>query len=106
MKKEIKNFKDGDLIVDVIEYAFTEWLVRRGVFTAFKMNFDAAHSSSGSFRLALRDHIRHFLCSPSLGPTYLITTSFLFTSTPEGADFWRKHSVAWERFYLKFQSRL
>ena len=106
MKKESKNFKEGDLIVDVLEYAFTEWLVRRGIFTAFKSNYTAAVSPYGGFRLALRAHIRRSLCSPDLDPSYLLSTAFLFSSAPEGADFWRNHSVAWERFYFKFQSKL
>lgn len=106
MKKEIRNFKDDDLIVDVIEYAFTEWLVRRRIFAAFKMHYEAEALSHGSFRSALRDHIRHCLCSSNFGPIRLISTAFLFASTPEGPDFWRKHSVAWERFYLKLQSKI
>lgn len=106
MKEKIKKFKEGDLIVDVLEYAFTEWLVRREIFTAFKKNYDVAVLPYGNFREALRAHIRRSLCSPSFDPTYLISTAFLFSSTPEGSDFWRKHSVAWERFYFKLQSKL
>lgn len=106
MAKEIKNFKDDDLIVDVIEYAFTEWLVRRRIFAAFKAHYEAEVPSRGSFRSALRDHIRQCLSSSNFGPIRLISTAFLFLSTPEGPDFWRKHSVAWERFYLKLQSKL
>ena len=101
MKKKIKNFKDVDLIVDIIEYAFIEWLVRQGIFSAFKTNYEAEVSPRGSFRDALRGHIRHCLRSSNFGPIRLISTAFLFVSTPEGPDFWRKHSVAWERFYLK-----
>jgi len=106
MKEKTQKFSESDLIVDVLEYAFTEWLVRRGIFSAFKKNYDSVVSPYGGFRLALRAHIRRSLCSPSLAPTYLLSTSFLFAATPEGDDFWRKQSVAWERFYLKFQSKL
>lgn len=106
MKKESKKFSDGELIVDVLEYAFTEWLVRRGVFSAFKTNYAVAVSLYGGFRLALRAHIRCSLCSPDLDPSYLISTAFSFVSAPEGADFWRDCSVAWERFYIKFHSKL
>ena len=106
MKKESKNFKAGDLIVDVLEYAFTEWLVRQRIFIAFRTNYEAITLPHGSFRDALRAHIRRSLCSSSLSPTRLISTAFLFASTPEGYDFWRKYSVAWERFYLKLQSKL
>lgn len=106
MKKVSKNFKASDLIVDVLDYAFTEWLIRHGIFVAFKTNYDVVVSPYGSFRDCLRAHIRRSLCSPSLGPTHLIATAFLFDSTPEGYDFWRKYSVAWKQFYLKFQSKL
>ena len=106
MQKEIKNFTDDDLIVDIVEYAFTEWLVRRRIFSAFKKYFEAEFLSRGSFRSALRDHIRRCLSSSNIGPIRLISTAFLFASTVEGAEFWRKHSVAWERFYLKFQSKI
>lgn len=105
MEKKSKKFKEGDLIVDVLEYAFTEWLVRRGIFSAFKENYDVEVSPRRSFRDVLRDHIRRSLCSPNLDPTYLISTAFLFSSTPEGYNFWRKHSVAWEQFYFKLQSK-
>lgn len=106
MKKGSKNFKSGDLIVDILEYAFTEWLVRQGVFVAFKTNFDVVFSPYVGFRDRLRAHIRHSLCSSNFDPTSLISTAFLFSSTPEGYDFWRKYSVAWKQFYLKFQLKL
>lgn len=103
MEKETKKFKDADLIVDVIEYAFVEWLVRRRIFYAFKKNFEAEILSRDGFRTALRDHIRHCLRSSNFGPIRLISTAFLFISTPEGPNFWKNYSVAWERFYLKLQ---
>jgi len=106
MKKGSKNFKAGDLIVDVLDYAFTEWLVRQGILVAFKTNYDAVVPPYGSFRDRLRAHIRLSLCSPNFDPTNLISTAFLFDSTPEGYGFWQKYSVAWKRFYLKFQSKL
>lgn len=106
MKKGSKNFKAGDLIVDVLVYAFTEWLVRQGVFVAFKTNYDVVVSPYGGFHDRLRAHIRRSLRNPCLDPTLLISTAFLFASTPEGYDFWRKYSEAWKRFYLRFQSKL
>lgn len=106
MERKSKKIKDIDLIVDVLEYAFTEWLVRQRIFVAFKTNYEAAVSPCGNLRSAVRAHIRRSLCNPSLAPTRLISTAFLFASTPEGYDFWRKYAVAWERFYLKFQSKL
>lgn len=106
MKKKIKDFKEADLIVDILEYAFTEWLVRHGIFAAFKTDYAVVVSPYGGFRSALRAHIRRSLCSPDYDLAHLISTAFLFSSTPEGFDFWCKHSVAWERFCLKFQSKL
>lgn len=105
MKKGSKNFRANDLIVDVLEYAFIEWLVRKKVFIAFKANYDHAVLPCQTFHDALRTHVRRSLCSSHLGPAYLISTAFLFSSTPEGYNFWIKHSVAWERFYLKLQSK-
>lgn len=106
MEKKSKNFRANSLLVDVLEYAFTEWLVRQGIFVAFKTNYKASVLPRGSFRNALRAHIRRSLRGPRLAPTQLISTAFLFASTPEGYDFWRKYSVAWERFYFKFQPKL
>lgn len=105
MKKERKNLKDNDLIVDVLEYAFIEWLVRREVFIAFKENYEPVVLPCQTFHDALRVHVRRSLRNPHLGPARLISTAFLFSSTPEGYDFWRKQSVAWERFYSKLQSK-
>ncbi len=105
MKKTSKNSEDADLIVDVLEYAFIEWLVRRKIFTVFKDNYEPAVLPCQTFHDALRAHVRRYVCNPYLGPAHLISTAFQFSSTPEGYNFWRKHSVAWERFYLKLQSK-
>lgn len=106
MEKDSKNFRASDLIIDVLEYTFTEWLVRQKAFTAFKANYWFFVSRHGSFRKALRAHIRYVLRNPDLDLTHLISSAFSFASTPEGYDFWRKHSIAWRRFCTKFQSKL
>lgn len=106
MEKETKKFNDADLIVDIVVYAFIEWLIRRKVFSAFKANYETEILSHGCFREAVREHVRSCLSTSNFGPIRLISTSFLFASAPEGPAFWRKHSVAWERFYLKLQSKL
>lgn len=106
MKKATKRFKATDLTVDVLEYAFTEWLVRHGIFVAFKTNFDVVYSPYGGFRDRLRAHIRRSLRGSIFSPTSLISAAFMFASTPEGCAFWRKHSAAWTRFCLEFQSKL
>lgn len=104
MKRAIDSRVD-ELLIDVVEYAFTEWLVRRGVFSAFRSNFEPSFSLHRSFRDRLRDHIRHSLRVFAFGPTHLISSAFLYTSTPEGSKFWEKQSAAWERFCAKFQKK-
>lgn len=96
--KRFKSFLDAELRLDVMEYAFVEWLIRRGIFTAFQENYERNPLGRGSLRDTLRDHIRHAYCTLSLGPEALISSAFLFPSTPEGFEFWDEHSDAWQRF--------
>jgi hypothetical protein len=103
MKKMCKDSRINDLMVDVIEYAFIEWLIRQEVFTAFKANYDKSYPTPKSFRTRLRSHVQFVLRNSSLAPSRLISSAFLFTSTPEGANFWRKQSAAWERFCTRFE---
>ena len=93
-----KKIKVDRLIVDVVEYAFVEWLVRRGIFTAFRANYDHIPTAQKTFRDYLRDHIRYVYRTPCLGPEALISSAFLFAPAPEGYEFWIKHSDAWRRF--------
>lgn len=97
--KRLKQPVDDELRLDIIEYAFVEWLVRRKIFTAFRVNYPPAPTARKTFRDHLRDHIRYVYRKPSLGPESLISSAFQFASTPEGFDFWIKHSDAWRRFY-------
>ena len=97
--KKLKQPAIDKLLLDVIEYAFIEWLVRRGILTAFRANYDRVPTARKTFRDCLRDHIQYVYRSPSLGPESLISSAFLFTTTPEGYEFWIKHSDAWKRFY-------
>jgi len=106
MKKVTKQSRINDLVIDVIEYAFTEWLVRQGIFSAFKVNYESTVSPYRSFRERLRAHIRRSLCSPGFDPSRLISSAFLFAATSEGVEFWQKQSAAWERFYARLQARL
>lgn len=105
MKKVKNNSRVDDLLIDVIEYAFTEWLVRRGVFAAFKANYDFANPSRESFRDRLRSHIHLILDCSALSLDFLISTAFPFTRTPEGSDFWKSQSDAWECFCSKLKTR-
>lgn len=106
MKKFSNSVRTNELLVDIVEYAFTEWLVRRGIFSAFKANYDRDFTPCRSFRDRLRSHIRHSFHRFGFGPNHLISSAFLFTSTPEGAEFWVKQSAAWERFYAELQIKL
>jgi hypothetical protein len=100
--KKSKRTQTEDLFIDVVEYAFIEWLVRRGLFTAFRSNFLSFRKAKKSFRSCLRDHIRAAYRNPRFGLGSLITTAFLFISSPEGHEFWLKHAEAWRCFYLEF----
>lgn len=106
MKKSSKSVRTNELLIDVIEYTFTEWLVRRGVFSAFKANYERAFAPYKSFRDRLRSHIRHSLHDFGFGPSALISSAFLFSAAPEGIKFWRKQSIAWERFCDELQVKL
>ena len=94
----------SELSIDAVEYLFVEWLRRRGVFSAFRLNcgFDAKRKNS--FRTVLRHRIQNALHSSYLGVGDLVTVSFLFTDTPEGYAFWSDLSFAWRRFCTGFQN--
>lgn len=106
MKKVSKKSRINDLAIDTVEYMFVEWLVRRGIYAAFKSNYEYSFSLRTGFRERLRFHIRRALNGSGFGVSHLITSSFLFTSTPEGVKFWGKQSDAWERFCANFQVKL
>lgn len=98
----MRKFKQpviDELLVDVVEYAFVEWLVRRGIFTAFRVNYDRVSMTSKTFRECLREHIRRAYLNPNLGPEALISSAFIFPTTPEGYEFWIDASDAWSHFY-------
>lgn len=103
MKRMRKKSRINDLMIDAIEYTFVMWLIRQGVFDAFKANFDACFPSSKDLRDRLHAHVRFTLTESYLGPGSLISSAFLYTSTPEGANFWRKQSAAWQRFCIKLK---
>lgn len=90
------------LLIDVVEYAFTEWLVRRNIFSAFKSNYRRVSSLKHNFRFYLREHIEYVLTRPSLGVEALLSSSFFFDLTPEGHEFWSRHSDDWVQFYNNF----
>lgn len=105
MEKTRKEFRTDDLMADVLEYAFTSWLVRRRVFDAFKANFNISYTPGRSFRDRLRYYVRRSLTGPHYGPRSLVSAAFVFLFTPEGNDFWQKESDAWKRFYSELQTK-
>lgn len=98
MKKTEKS-KDVKLMIDIVEYAFVEWLIRRKAYLAFRANYDRSAGSSKPFRDHLREHIRYIYCDSKLGLDSLVSSAFLFVSTPEGCSFWHKQSEDWKRFF-------
>lgn len=105
MKKN-KKARVDDLFLEVVEFAFIEWLVRRNLFTAFQPNFLRTRTPETPFRDHLRNHIRLVYRSPYFGLDSLVFTAFLFFSTPEGPEFWLKQAKAWKRFFSKFEKHL
>ena len=106
MKGIHKKPRISDLAIDVVECAFTKWLIRRGLFASFRANYNACYPSPGSFRDRLRVHIRSCFCDCSFGPGELISSAFLYASTPEGVNFWLKQSAAWKKLYASLKKEL
>jgi len=102
--KRLKQPVTDKLLLDVVEYAFVEWLRRRGVFSAFRSNCGFDQERNSSFRTMLRRRIQGALRSSDLGIGDLISMSFIFVHTPEGVTFWFDLSFAWRRFCTNFQN--
>lgn len=104
--KANKGSRISSLSIDVIEYMFVEWLVRQGVFSAYKANCEKFHPNHQSFRDNLREKLRCLCRSSHYGVGSLISTSFPFAMTSEGYSFWVDQSNLWFRFCDKFKSTL
>ena len=102
--KVSKKSRVSTLSGDVIEYMFIEWLVRQGLFSMYKANYERFCPNHRSFLDNLRDKIRRLHRSSVLGIDYLLSTSFPFAMTPEGYNFWVHRSNLWRRFCGKFKS--
>lgn len=102
--KKAKDSRVSKLSIDVVEYMFIEWLCRRGVFSAFKSNYDSTKDADMSFRDALRRHILYAVFASHLCISDLVSSSFLFARTPEGRDFWSGVSSDWRRFCTNFRN--
>lgn len=103
--KKVKDSGISKLSIDVVEYMFIEWLCRRGVFSAFKSNYDSIKGVDMSFRDALREHIHYLFLKSHLRVGDLVSSSFIFAGTPEGRDFWLGISSDWRRFCVDFQNK-
>jgi len=96
----------SDLSVDVVEFMFTEWLVRQNLFLAYKENFEKFYTNNRTFRHNLRIRLRNLSLLSLIGFGAIISTSFPFSMTPEGYDFWVDKSNLWKQFCNKFKSDL
>ena len=94
----------SELSTDAVDYLFVEWLRRRGVYSAFRLNCGFDEERNNSFRTVLRSRIRGVLHSSYAGIGDLISMSFIFARTPEGLAFWYDVSFAWRRFCTDFQN--
>lgn len=104
--KKTKKTSLSELPVDVAEYMFIEWLIRRGLFSIYKANCEKFCTCHRTFRDDLRGHIRNMRRSPRFTLDDLIAVSFPFAMTSEGYDFWVKQSFAWRHFCDDFKSKL
>jgi len=104
--KANKKSRISDLSVDVVEYMFTEWLVRQGLFSVYKANVEKFCPNHRPFRDNLRTRLRRLCKSSVLGVESVISTSFPFAMTPEGYNFWLDQSNVWRRFCARFKSIL
>ena len=104
--KANKKSTFSDLSVAVVEYVFIEWLVRQGLFSVYKANYESFYPNHRSFRDNLRTKLRRLCRSSVLGVESIISTSFPFAMTPEGYNFWVDQSDLWRRFCGKFKSIL
>lgn len=102
--KKTKKSRISKLSVDVVEYMFIEWLCRRGVFSAFRSNYNLTKDADMSFRDALRKHILNVTASPHLCMSDLVSSSFVFDETSEGRNFWSDVSSDWHRFCIDFRN--
>ena len=101
-----KKSRLSDLLVDVADHMFTEWLVRQNLFSAYKANYSAFHPNHRSFHDNLRAKLRSICRSRAFDFGDIISISFPFVMTPEGYNFWADQSNLWRRFCGEFKSIL
>lgn len=104
--KKTKKSHLSELPIDVAEYMFIEWLVRQGLFSAYKANCEKFCTCHRTFRDDLRSNIRNIRRSSKFTLGDLVAVSFPFVMTSEGYDFWAKQSATWRCFCNSFRSDL
>lgn len=101
MKKQTSKLLD-ELTVDVLDYMFVEWLIRRSLYSRFAANLARCYFNSRSPRSIIRDRIKMILDSPAFTLSDLISGSFSFHCTPEGFRFWARVSSEWASYFKSF----
>ncbi len=103
MKKQTSKPLE-ELAVDVLDYMFVEWLIRRHLYSKFIKNLANHSSDSRSPRSLIRDRIRLMLDLPVYMPTCLVSAYFPFQCTPEGFTFWNKVAGEWREYLISFSN--
>lgn len=99
-----KNSTLSALPVDVAEYMFVEWLIRQGLYSAYRRNCEKVCTSHRTFREDLRVRIHRMYHVGRFCLQDIITISFSFAETSEGYDFWLTQSILWRKFCNSFKS--
>lgn len=98
-----KKSRLSALPVDVAEYMFIEWLVRQGLYSAYRRNCEKFCTTNQTFREDLRVRIRRMYDVGRFRLGDIISISFPFIMTSEGYDFWLTKSLLWRRFCDDFK---
>lgn len=96
------KFDSNCLILSVAYRMFAEWLRRNDYYSKFMANVQASNPCYPTPQSAVRSCISIILRSNSRGLGDIITSSFLFDSTPEGSEYWSHVSAEWVDFTENF----
>lgn len=101
MKKRMSQPLDG-LAIDVVDYMFVEFLIRRHLYSRFIENVRRFNPRSDKPRELIRARIRLCLNSSNYFLRHLIFAFFPFYRTSEGFVFWNKAADDWADFSTLF----
>lgn len=96
------KFDPNCLILSVAYRMFAEWLRRNDYYSKFMANVQASNPCYPTPQSAVRSCISIILRSNSRALGDIITSSFLFDSTPEGSEYWSRVSAQWVDFTENF----